>query len=271
MKVSRLIVSIFVSLIIFNIHLSAFNFLINIIYGILPQPIRSAFKGEGLQIDQFEYGFGNCNFSSLGYLQSEIDHREGTLITEEEGKFKFSVPTYYLYGGYIAHVSTPILTVIYPGWQLETELGYGGVAYSVRLREKNQQFFVTGTSGFNWRVFKSNKITANLLTGYKLHYLLKELLYYGIQIGNSITKKFSLSFEYYTTYRGGNFFIFFGEPTRTVSKETHYLLSSNFILSKKYLLKASVMYKQWYKKEFRQPEVEEKLNLYGIVLALISK
>jgi len=42
------------SLIISNSY--SFNFLINIFYSMLPQPVRSAFKGEGLQIDQFDYG-----------------------------------------------------------------------------------------------------------------------------------------------------------------------------------------------------------------------
>lgn len=266
MKRNQIIISI--GLLLISTQLTAFNFLVNIVYSILPQPVRSAFKGEGLQVDQFEYGFGNCNFSSFGYLNSKLEHKEGTLYHDN---FQFTVPTYYLYGGYIAHVSTPMLTVIYPGWQLETEVGYGGVRYNPTLKDKNQQLFVTGTSGFNWRIFKSVKFTSNILTGYKLHYILKDLLYYGIQAGYIISNRFSFSCEYYTTYKGGNFFIFSADPIRTETCETHYSVAVNFVLSKKYLIKLNYVYKQWYKKEYKEPTVEEKLDLYGFVVSLISK
>ncbi|MCX7716468.1 MAG: hypothetical protein N2Z73_03535 [Endomicrobia bacterium] len=253
--------------------LFSFNFLINILYSTLPQPIRSAFKAEGLQIDQFEYGFGNCNFLSFGYLTSVMNYHCGSIVNEE---FKFAVPTLYLYGGYIAHVSTPMLHIIYPGWQLETEVGWGGISYSPQFKEKYRQFFVTGTSGFNWRIYKSpqqtNKsFTINLLTGYKLHYLLKDLLYYGIQFGSILHPKISLSFEWNHTYKGGNFFIFSRETIPTISSETHYLLSLNFILSKKYLLKISSVYKKWWLYEKGTPETQQKLDLYGIILSLVNK
>lgn len=81
-----------------------------------------------MQIDQFEYGFGNCNFSSLGYLNSDLQYISGKAIND---KISFAVPTFYLYGGYIAHVSTPMLTTVNPGWQLETEVGYGGISYDM--------------------------------------------------------------------------------------------------------------------------------------------
>lgn len=257
----------------FHSHLFSFNFLINIFYSILPQPVRSAFKGEGLQIDQFEYGFGNCNFTSIGYLYSEIEYNMGQNINE---KFKFSVPSFYLYGGYIAHVSTPMLTFIYPGWQLETEVGYGGISYHPQYKDTYRELFVTGTSGFNWRVYKSEKkhvpnFTVNLLTGYKLHYVLKDLLYYGTQIGVLLSRRFSISCEYYTTYRGGNFFVFSRELTKTLSKETNLNLSINFLLSKKYLLKLTTIYKSWYLHQFSLPETKQKNIFYGIVLSLISK
>ncbi len=246
----------------------SFNFLINIFYSILPQPVRSAFKGEGLQIDQFEYGLGNCNFTSFGYLNSDIHYVAGTIINE---KFKFEVPTFYLYGGYISHVSTPILTGIYPGWQLETEVGYGGVSYNPPTPTKYQQLFFTGSSGFNWRIYKSNRFSTNLATGYKLHYILKDLLYYAIQLGYLIHQKSSISLEFYNTYKGGNFFIFSSESIPVNSKETHVSLSLNFILSTKYLLKISGIYKQWSLEELKLPKVEEKINLYGIAIFLISR
>ncbi len=251
----------------------SFNFLINIFYSILPQPIRSAFKGEGLQIDQFEYGFGNCNFSSLGYLNSSLHYTSGEVISE---KIEFSVPTFYLYGGYIAHVSTPICSIIYPGWQLETEVGYGGVNYDYEMKEQNRQFFVTGTSGFNWRIYKSKyslpkSFTINLMTGYKLHYILKDLLYYGVQIGIFVSPKISFSCEYYTTYKGGNFFIFSREGTQATSNETHLLFSTNFLISQKYLLKISYLYKQWSLVQLTPPQTKQNVNLYGFVLSLISK
>lgn len=254
-------------------ELFSLNFLINIFYSILPRPVRSAFKGEGLQIDQFEYGFGNCNFSSFGYLNSDIHYVAGNVINE---KFKFEVPTFYLYGGYISHVSTPILTTVYPGWQLETEIGYGGISYNPTIPKKYRQLFFTGSSGFNWRIYKSKQenvrgFTINLLTGYKLHYILKDLLYYGIQIGATIYPKFSISSEFYETYKGGNFFIFSQELTSVSSKETHISLSLNFILSKKYLLKFAGVYKYWFLEEFKSPKVEERVNLYGIVISLVSR
>lgn len=258
---------------IITTHAFCFNFLVNLLYGMLPQPIRSAFKGEGLQVDQFEYGFGNCNFSSFGYLNSFLHYRAGSNINED---VKFSVPTFYLYGGYIAHVSTPMLHIIYPGWQLETEVGWGGVSYHPQLKQNYRQFFVTGTSGFNWRIYKSEKnaiksFTINLLTGYKLHYLLKDLLYYGIQIGSMLSNKISCSCEYYSTYQGGNFFIFSRETIPVNSSETHLMLSFNFILTKKYLLRIAGVYKNWYLIEQSFPEVEQRLHIYGVTISLISK
>jgi hypothetical protein len=254
-------------------NLYSFNFLINIFYSILPQPVRSAFKGEGLQIDQFEYGFGNCNFTSLGYLNSDLQYTSGKVINEN---ISFAVSTFYLYGGYIAHVSTPMLTTIYPGWQLETEVGYGGISYDPELKEQNRQFFVTGTSGFNWRIYKSNfssakSFTINLLTGYKLHYLLKDLLYYGAQVGAVIRQKISLSCEYYTTYKGGNFFVFSRESVITTSNEIHLSLSTNFLISQKYLLKISYLYKQWSLIQDTTPTTEQNVNLYGIMVSFISR
>ena len=253
--------------------LYSFNFLINILYSILPQPIRSAFKAEGLQIDQFEYGFGNCNFSSLGYFNSDLHYISGQTIDE---KIVFSVPTFYLYGGYIAHVSTPMFNTIYPGWQLETEVGYGGVSYDYEMKEQNRQFFVTGTSGFNWRIYKSKyflpkSFTINLMTGYKLHYILKDLLYYGIQIGVFVTPKISFSCEYYTTYKGGNFFVFSREEIISTSNETHLLLSTNFLISQNYLLKISCLYKRWCLTQFTTTKTEQNVNLYGFVFSLISR
>jgi hypothetical protein len=267
----------FYKLIIFILFVSnnlySFNFLINIFYSILPQPVRSAFKGEGLQIDQFEYGFGNCNFSSLGYLNSDLQYTSGKVIND---KISFAVPTFYLYGGYIAHVSTPMLTTIYPGWQLETEVGYGGISYDPELKEQNRQFFVTGTSGFNWRIYKSKdfgpkSFTINLLTGYKLHYVLKDLLYYGLQIGIIVVPKVSFSCEYYTTYKGGNFFIFSKEEITSTSNETHLLLSTNFLISQRFLLKISYLYKHWNLIQSTTPATEQNVNLYGVVISLISR
>jgi len=84
-----------VSILFFTTNVYSFNFLVNILYSILPQPVRSAFKGEGLQIDQFEYGFGNCNFLSFGYLNSNLQYTSGEVINE---KIIFSIPTFYLYG-----------------------------------------------------------------------------------------------------------------------------------------------------------------------------
>jgi len=34
-----------------------------------------------------------------------------------------------------------MLTTIYPGWQFETEVGYGGISYDTELKEQNRQFF----------------------------------------------------------------------------------------------------------------------------------
>ncbi len=259
------------SLIISNSY--SFNFLINIFYSMLPQPVRSAFKGEGLQIDQFDYGFGNCNFTSFGYLNSDIKYKSGMNIDEN---YSFSVPTFYLYGGYIAHVSTPMLTYIYPGWQLETEVGFGGTEYHPEYKKEYRKFFVTGSSGFNWRVYKSNEkdkynFTLNLGFGYKLHYVLKDILYYNIQVGIKIIPKISLSLEYFNTLQGGGFFLFSTQGFEAKSKEKHLILSSNFLLSKKYLLKFSGMYKNWQLKEFKTPQTEQENNFYGIILSLISK
>jgi len=277
MKKLRCFFNIYKIFIIFSFittsYIYPFDFLINIFYSILPQPVRSAFKGEGLQIDQFEYGFGNCNFSSLGYLNSDLQYTSGQVINE---KFVFSVPTFYLYGGYITHVSTPMLNTIYPGWQLETEVGYGGINYDYEMKQRNREFFVTGTSGFNWRIYKSQfslpkSFTINLMTGYKIHYILKDLLYYGTQVSILISPKISFSFEYYTTYKGGNFFVFSRELTPTTSNETHLSLSTNFIISKNYLLKISCLYKLWYLLQLTNPEVKQIVNLYGILLSLISR
>lgn len=265
MKTKILLLFIFIILVT---ETYSFNFLINLIFGILPQPVRSAFKGEGLQIDQFEYGFGNCNFSCLGYFNSNIEYKEGIVINE---KFDFAVPTYYLFGGYISHVSTPILNIIYPGWQLETEVGYGGVGYNPSLRQNYREFFVTGTSGFNWRVYKSKKFTANILTGYKLHYVLKDLLYYGIQCGVLVKPRISVSCEYYTTYKGGNFFIFSQEMFKTESSETSFALGINFLLSKKYLLKFNYIYKQWETRQYKLPEVNKKICLSGITISFVNR
>ena len=262
-----------VSILFFTVNVYSFNFLVNILYSILPQPVRSAFKGEGLQIDQFEYGFGNCNFLSFGYLNSDLQYTLGQVINE---KIVFSVPTFYLYGGYIAHVSTPILNTIYPGWQLETEVGYGGINYDHRLKEESRQLFVTATSGFNWRIYKSKSLsprsfTINVITGYKLHYILKDLLYYGTQIGVLVTPKISFSCEYYTTYKGGNFFVFSREEITSVSNETHLIVSTNFLLSKKYLLKISCLYKQWSLTQFTTPQTKQVVNLYGFIMSFISR
>jgi hypothetical protein len=68
-----------------------------------------------LQIDQFEHGFRNCNFSSLGYLNSDLQYTSGKVIND---KISFAVSTFYLYGEYIARVYTPMLTTVHPGWQL---------------------------------------------------------------------------------------------------------------------------------------------------------
>lgn len=265
-------------IIIFFIFLSynksyCFNFLINIFYSILPKPVRMAFKGEGLQIDQFEYGFGNCNFTSIGYLNSDIDYKIGLNIHE---KFSFSVPTFYLYGGYIAHVSTPMLTTIYPGWELETEVGYGGTEYNPKLKDNYRRFFVTGSSGFNWRVYKSKdgdkyNFTINLGFGYKLHYILRDLLYYNIQMGIKILPKISCSLEYFNSWKGGSFFFFSGQGYDTISKEQHLKLSFNFILSNKHLLKTSYLYKEWQLEENKIPEVKQKNCFYGILFSLISR
>ncbi|MFN3551402.1 MAG: hypothetical protein ACK4WJ_06315 [Endomicrobiia bacterium] len=250
-----------------------FNFLINIFYSMLPKPMRMAFKGEGLQIDQFEYGFGNCNFTSFGYLNSDIEYKVGLNIDK---KFSFSVPTFYLYGGYIAHVSTPMLTTIYPGWELETEVGYGGIEYNPELKDKYRRLFISGTSGFNWRIYKSKDVDKynfilNLAFGYKLHSILKELLYYEVQTAIKIFPKISFSLEYFDTWKGGNFFFFSTETYQSFSKEQNIKLSLNFILSKKYLLKTSYIYKVWQFEEYKIPETKQKNHLSGILISLISR
>ncbi|MEN3014164.1 MAG: hypothetical protein ABDH23_06115 [Endomicrobiia bacterium] len=263
---------ILVFFLLFSTPLFSFNFLVNLFYSLLPQPIKMAFKGEGLQIDQFEYGFGNCNFLSIGYLNSDIHYKSGNIINE---KFKFSVGTFYLYGNYIAHVSTPILNFIYPGWELSSEVGWGGVSYNPSLKEKNRSFFFSGSSGFNWRVLyiKKNKfgLTSNLTTGYKLHFLLKDLLYWGFQTSFLISPKISVSTEIIQTYRGGNFFIFLRDEFNSSSKEETFILSLNFLLSKKYLLKLSGIYKNWYLKEYKLPHSEQSVNLYGVIVSLINR
>ncbi|MCX7910361.1 MAG: hypothetical protein N2505_02115 [Endomicrobia bacterium] len=260
------------SLVFFTNYLFSFNFLINLFYSILPTPIKMAFKGEGLQIDQFEYGFGNCNFFSFGYLNSDIHYKVGYIINE---KFNFLVPTFYIYGGYIAHVSTPIASFVYPGWELSSEIGWGGIGYDSSIKQNYRQLFFSGSSGFNWKFCHLKKekfgFTLNLTTGYKLHYILKDLLYWGIQTGFLLSKIISLSFEFTNTYKGGNFFIFMRDEFSSNSYEKHFALSLNFLLSEKYLLKLSGMYKNWYLKEYKSLTIEQKLNLYGVVIALISR
>jgi len=44
----------FIYMVFFTTNVYSFNFLVNILYSILPQPVRSAFKGEGLQIRLWE-------------------------------------------------------------------------------------------------------------------------------------------------------------------------------------------------------------------------
>ncbi len=265
------------SLLIFLIFISSttycFNFLINIFYSMLPKSMRMAFKGEGLQTDQFEYGFGNCNFTSFGYLNSDIEYKVGLNIDK---KFSFSIPTFYLYGGYIAHVSTPMLITVYPGWELETEVGYGGIEYNPELKDKYRRFFVSGSSGFNWRVYQSKdeykyNLTLNLAFGYKLHSVLKEMLYYEIQTAIKILPKISFSLEYFDTWKGGNFFFFSTEAYQSFSKEKNIKLSLSFILSKKYLLKISYLYKIWQLEENKIPETNQKNNFYGVLVSVISR
>ncbi|MCX7956567.1 MAG: hypothetical protein N2643_01565 [Endomicrobia bacterium] len=250
----------------------SFNFLINLFYSILPTPVKMAFKGEGLQIDQFEYGFANCNFTSFGYLLSSIEFKSGNIIDE---KFQFSVPTFYIYGSYVAHVSTGILHIIYPGWQLESEIGWGGISYDTILKNKYRQFFFSGSSGFNWKLYQThvNKlgITINLTTGYKLHYVLKDMLYYGIQCGILLNNKISGSLELTTTYKGGNFFVFVMDEFKSTSNEKTIMLNLNITLSKKYLLKISALYKNWFIKEHKLLPTERKVQLYGCVIALLSR
>lgn len=261
-----------ISVLFFSTNLFSFNFLVNLIYSFLPTPVKMAFKGEGLHTDQFEYGFGNCNFTSLGYLNSDIHYKAGSVIDD---KFSFSVPTIYIYGNYVAHVSTAIARFIYPGWELSSEIGWGGVGYEPLVKQNYRQFFFSGCSGFNWKFFdvKNEKFgfTFNISSGYKLHYILKDLLYYGIQVGFIFSPKCSLNIEMTNTYKGGNFFLFIRDSFNSISKEENYTLSFNIILSRKFLFKLSGLYKKWYLKEYTIPQTEQNLNIYGIVLSLVSR
>lgn len=252
-----------------------FNFLVNIFYSLLPQPVRSAFKGEGLVTDQLHYGFGNCNFTSIWYLNSELSHNEGQ--ARNITNYKFTNPTFSLYGGYIAHVSTPVVLTIYPGWQLESEFGYGGIEYaniSTQIREETRSFYISGLSGFNWRIYQSPEeknfsFILNLGFGYKLHSLIKEQLYYNVQTGIIIVPNIlSVSLEYLSTLKGENLLMFAAE--RFKSKERFLCLGTNFLLSKKYVLKLAGMIRELEIVEFRLPVKESKIKFYGFKLTLLS-
>ncbi len=261
-----------------SVNLFSFNFLINMLYDLLPGPVRSAFKGEGLVSDEFYYGYGNCNFTSLGCLTSTINYRLGNASTINHN---FSLPTYYLYGGYIAHVSTPIISIIYPGWQLETEVGYGGISYENVLKDKAQltlqarSLYVTGSSGFNWRIYKSPKEERfswmlNLGFGYKLSSILKEELYYNVQTGIIwVPKILSSSLEYFKTAKAGNILFYTNDPTKRIAKEETISLSINCILKQKYLFKIAYVYKNLYLLEYKLPQEETELNLCGIAVTFL--
>ncbi|MFQ3675474.1 MAG: hypothetical protein SNJ64_02915 [Endomicrobiia bacterium] len=271
MKKIIVITTLIFNLVVINVF--SFDFLINMFFGILPQPVRSAFKGQGLVNNQLSYGFGNSAFTTIGHLNSELNFEQGNFVD----KYKFKNPTYYTYAGYIAHVSTPVFFTVYPGWQLELEVGYGGTDYDPSTRELTQKFYFSGMSGFNWNIYQSPKIkkyslNLNLGFGYKLHSFLKEELYYNTQIGLILVPNvLSTSVEYLTTAQGGTFFIYGGTINKSKSKEQMFTFSINWLLKEKSILKLGSVIKNWHLTEIMLPNRETKTNFYGIFLSLLTK
>lgn len=263
----------FILLLFSSINLFGFNFLVNLFFGMLPQPVRSAFKGEGLSNLQLDYGFGNSAFTSISYLTSKLDFHEGPLSES----YTFNNPTYATYAGYIAHVSTPVLLSVYPGWQLELEAGFGGTDYD-SARENTKKFYFSGMTGFNWEIYKSQKVERfswllNLGFGYKLHSFLKDVIYYNLQVGTILVpKKVSCSLEYLSSIQGGTFFFYSSSTEKINSKEQNISLSLNLLLSENYALKFGGTIKDLSSKQmFSIIESEKKINYTGFHLTLLSK
>jgi hypothetical protein len=242
-------------------------------FGILPHPVKSAFKGEGLENKQLPYGFGNSAFTSFSYLNSNLISQQGILKDE----YNFQNPTYATYAGYIAHVSTPVFFTVYPGWQLELEVGYGGTDYDPTEQKFTQKFYFSGMSGFNWNIYHSPKIkkyswNLNLGFGYKLHSFLKEELYYNTQIGLILLPNIlSSSLEYLSTIKGGTFFIYGTSTIKSESNEQMFTLSINWLLNEKYLLKVGSVIKNWKLTEILLPNRETKINFYGFNITFLTK
>lgn len=273
MKIKNIVVIITLIFLFFVENIFCFNFLIDMFFGMLPQPVKSAFKGQGLENKQLEYGFGNSAFTTFGYLNSQLEFNQGNF----NDKYNFQSPTYFTYAGYVAHVSTPVFFTVYPGWQLELEVGYGGVEYEPLVRESTQKFYFSGMSGFNWNIYQSPEIkkyswNLNLGFGYKLHSFLKEELYYNTQFGLVLYPQIlSLSTEYLTTVTGGTFFIYGNSLTKSESKEQVISLTLNWLVKKTVVVKLGAVTKSWYLKEMLTPQSETKIIFYGIFLGLVTK
>ncbi len=250
-----------------------FDFLINLFFGMLPQPVRSAFKGEGLENKQFQYGFGNCAFTSLSYLNSELKISHGSFFDE----YKFEKPTFTTFAAYISHVSTPVFLTVYPGWQLELEVGFGGTVYDSAARQLTEKFYFSGLSGFNWQIYRSAEIkkyswTLNLGFGYKLHSFLNEQIYYNLQTGVILIPNIlSSSLEYLSTLQGGKFFILRSTAEKFQSKEHTASFSLNWFINEKYILKLGTTIKNYSTVEILNPSREIKINFYGIFISLLTK
>ncbi len=256
-------------ILIFYQHCFSFNFLVDLFFGMLPQPVRSAFKGEGLVTDQLIYGYGNSNFTTFNVYYTELSFKEGAVTNIQNHKFNY--PTFSLFGGYISHVSTPVFLTVYPGWQAESEVGYGGIDRDNVLKGTRSIYFHV-LSGFNWRVYQSEEIknfswTLNLGFGYKYHSIIKEQLYWTAQVAVLLIPNIlSFSLEYFTTLQGKNL-LFPAEPYKC--REYTICHGINFILSKKYVLKLSLNFKTL---SYREEKVskELKLNFYGTTIALLT-
>jgi|YNPBryBLVA2012_1023415.scaffolds.fasta_scaffold00230_12 hypothetical protein len=249
------------------------GFLIDLVFGMLPPQVRSAFKGEGLESDQLHYGFGNCAFTALGYLSSELEYSLGDAIHQ---RYTFVNPTLYSYAGSIAHVSTPLVVGIRPGWQLELELGYGGTSYDPSTLERAQKFYFAGMTGFNWRMFQTPRetrfgVAVNMGIGYKLSAVLKDEIYWLAQAACAIIpQRLVLGAEYFDTLNGGSLLIYANETLKSRSKETAVSTGVTWVINERYALKLAGVIRDMRILTPKSPDEITRMRFTGVVLSLLT-